>query len=62
MVKWFSAGLTRLGKEIVPVELVGQNASYQVLQQSKKPAYPRGDEARYSDDFLARLNGLYSLD
>ena len=57
-----NAELTKLGKEIIPAELVGQNASYQVLQQPKKPAYPRGDEARYSDDFLARLNGLYSLD
>ena len=57
-----NAGLTKLSKEIVPVEFVGQNASYQLLQQPKKPAYPRGDEARYSDDFLARINGLYSLD
>ena len=54
--------LTRLGKEVIPVELVGQSASYQVLQQPKKPAYPRGNEARYSDDYLAGINGTYSLD
>ena len=60
--KMVNAELTKLGKEIIPAELVGQKASYQVLQQPKKPAYPRGDEARYSDDFLERINGLYSLD
>lgn len=53
--------LTRLGKEIIPVELVGQNASYQILQQSKKASYPRGDEVRYSDDYLSRINYLYPL-
>jgi len=54
--------LTKLGKEVIPVKLAGQNASYQVLQQSKKPAYPRGDETRYSDDYLAKINCTYSLD
>ena len=53
---------TKLGKEIISAELVGQNISYSVLRAPAKPAYPRGDEVRYSDDFLARINDLYSLD
>lgn len=53
--------LTELGKEIIPVKLVGQNAGYQVLKEPARPAYPRGDEVRYSDDYLSRLNATYSL-
>ena len=46
------AELTKLGKEIIPVELVGQNASYGILKQPVKPAYPKGNEVRYSDDYI----------
>lgn len=54
------AKLTRLGKEIIPVQLVGQNINYEVLKEPRT-AYPKGDEFRYSDDYLARLNNTYSL-
>lgn len=46
---------------IIPVQLVGQNPSYQVLREPNKPAYPNGNEVKYSDDFLARLNEQYSI-
>ncbi len=54
--------LTRQGKEIIPVELVGKNADYEVLTQHPiNPDYPQGKEVRYSDDYLVRLNQTYSL-
>jgi len=52
---------TRMGKEIIPIELVGKNIDYRVLKTPKKLAYPKGDEVRYSDDYLTRLNNTYSL-
>ena len=54
--------LTKLGKEIIPIELVGRNASYTVLKDPVKPAYPKGYEMRYSDDYLSRLNETYPID
>lgn len=54
--------LIELGKEIIPVELVGQNANYNVLTQPVNPAYPKENEARYSDDYVSRLNETYSID
>lgn len=54
--------LTKLGKEVIPVEFAGQNSSYQPLRQPQKPAYPRGDEVRYSDDYIAMINDLYNLE
>jgi hypothetical protein len=53
--------LTKLGKTIIPVELVGRNANYRVLTQPAKMAYPKGNEVRYSDDYIYRLNDTYSL-
>ncbi|MBP7708280.1 hypothetical protein KA107_01230 [Candidatus Pacearchaeota archaeon] len=53
--------LTRLGKEIIPVSLIGQNAAYRVLKTPAKPAYPKGNEIRYSDDYLSQLNSVYTL-
>ena len=54
------AELTKLGKEIIPI-LVGQKADYRVLKEPAEPAYPNGDEVRYSDHYISRLNGVYSL-
>ncbi len=53
--------LTKLGKEIIPIELVGQNADYRVLTQPAKPAYPKGNEVKYSDDYVSKLDETYSL-
>jgi hypothetical protein len=53
--------LTEIGKEIIPIELVGKNINYKFLKDSQKSAYPKGDEFRYSDDYLARLNNTYFL-
>ncbi len=53
--------LTKLGKRIIPIELVGQNVDYRVLKELAIPAYPRGDEIRYSDDYVSKLNDTYSL-
>jgi len=55
------AKLTKLGKEVIPAELVGQNVEYTVLKQPAKSAYPSGSELRYSDAYISRLNGTYSL-
>ncbi len=52
---------TRMGKEIIPIELVGQNVDYRVLKDPQTPSYPPGDEVRYSDDYLARLIENYPL-
>lgn len=54
--------LTRLGKEIISVGLVGQNAEYKLLKKPEKEAYPEGLEVRYSDDYLTLLNANYSLE
>ncbi|MFC1732294.1 hypothetical protein ACFL6I_18475 [candidate division KSB1 bacterium] len=55
-----SAELTELGNEVIPVELVGQNIAYEVLKESKSP-YPKGNEVRYSDGYLEKINEIYSL-
>lgn len=54
--------LTGLGKDIIPAELVGQNIDYRILGKIAKPAYPNGEEVRYSDDYVCSLNRIYSLD
>lgn len=54
-----SPEVTELGKEIIPSELIGKNAAYQILRQPKRVAYPNGDEARYSDDYLLTVNRVY---
>ena len=61
--------MTRLGKEIIPSKLVGENKGYWVLKDPTKPAYPDGDEPAYpdgfeggySDDYISRLNETYSI-
>ena len=53
--------LTGLGIEIMPVELLGKNPSYRKLAEPKNQAYPNGFESSYSDDYLLRLNQVYSL-
>lgn len=53
--------LTTLRKQIIPAELVGQNSGYELLKQPSEPTYPQGDEVRYSDDYITRLNDTYSL-
>jgi hypothetical protein len=53
--------VTRSGKKVIPIELVGKNIDYRILKNPKKPAYPDGNEVMYSDDYLARLNSTYSL-
>lgn len=52
---------TTSGRALIPVQLAGRNASYLALRSPTDPAYPRGDEARYSDDYLLRLNREYPL-
>lgn len=46
---------------IIPLELVGRNLTYHHLRSPAKPAYPRGDEVKYTDDFLLRLNEQYPI-
>ncbi len=41
--------------------MVGQNTDYIVLKEPANPAYPRGTEVRYSDNYVSRLNRTYSL-
>lgn len=53
--------LTRLGKEIIPVNLVRRNASYKVIGPPRISAYPRGDEVIYTDDYLSRIDSAYPL-
>lgn len=53
--------LTKLRKEIIPIELIGQNIRYRVLKNPIKPAYPRGDEIKYFDNYVLGLNDVYSL-
>jgi hypothetical protein len=52
---------TALGKEIIHLGLIGENIDYKVLKIPKNLAYPRGDEIRYSDDYISKLNQMYSL-
>jgi len=52
---------TASGKKIINRDFAGKNIEYRVLKEPKS-AYPKGDEARYSDDYLTRLNESYPLD
>lgn len=52
---------TKMGKWIIPVELLGRNIVYTVLKNPIDPAYPQGDEIRYLDYYVSKLNELYSL-
>jgi len=51
--------LTELGKDVIPLELVGTNAEYRTLRVPYTPAYPDGTEGIFSDAYLARLNDVY---
>lgn len=48
-------------RETIPERLVGQAAVYQVIKKPHSQAYPHGNEARYEDDYLRRLNEAYNL-
>jgi hypothetical protein len=53
--------MTDLGKEIISMGMVGDNIKYEILKSPKKLAYPKGDEVRYSDDYIFKLNELYNM-
>jgi hypothetical protein len=52
---------TSLGREIINPGLVGENIVYRILKTPVKPAYPNGTEICYSDDYISKLNRMYSL-
>jgi len=52
----------KLGKPVIPPELAGRNICYTLLRTPHHPAYPNGEEFRYSDDYTRRLNELYSTE
>lgn len=51
----------KIGKAIIPVNLVGQNIDCRVLKKPARGAYPNGKEVIYSDDYVRRLNETYPL-
>ncbi|MFH1052847.1 MAG: hypothetical protein V1740_00350 [Candidatus Woesearchaeota archaeon] len=53
--------LTDMLKQIIPVTLVGQNIDFNVLSAPADPAYPKGKEVRFLDDYIRELNRVYSL-
>ncbi len=51
-----------LDREVIDTNLVGKGIEYRVLKEPKELAYPNGDEVRYHDLYLTRLNQLFSID
>jgi len=47
-----------LEKKIISEELIGRNKEYEVLNKRRRLC-PMGNEFRYSDDYLEKLNELY---
>jgi hypothetical protein len=52
---------TIMDKEVILNDLIGKNLEYKMLKTPERPAYPKGDEVQYSDDFISKLNEVYPL-
>lgn len=53
--------LTTYGRKVISAELIGQNADLEFLAEPEVPAYPKGNEIIYTDDYLVALNEEYPL-